>query len=239
LPAKKIMEALKTEQEERSRATIFVTRTFLYIGCAEVLKAPLIADTARHAVVASVLPSQLATCRHAMAAPRFREELVGALAQSLTDQSMPLASPFATIVAARCNGNRRMLATETQRLRNEFSDLRKRVRGLERAAFYGTFDKRVAARAEWENIMKEVIRNFGPRPGLLDLRGAISISQDIAEMAEKPTSPSAWVKAVAGLPIDALQRWIAQGPVIEIHRLRKQLPGPMRAEHYFERLFQG
>jgi hypothetical protein len=136
-----------------------------------------------------------------------------------------VSSPVAALVFERTGGKRSKLAIEIQKLRDELAPARERLNKLEIATRQGKRSEAIRAERKWAAALEEVTTNFGPNPGLLDVRRLLSFGEGAGDIAADPTSLKAWLAALGGLQVEVLKRLLAQRPLIEIHRLRSELPG--------------
>ncbi len=222
-------------REERvARGTTFLVRTFLYLAYADVAKLTFTPDAVRCPVLEGVLREENEFLRRSLMA-----RLQASWEQYPDSGFLQLrrtVSPFAAIVFERSK-NRSDIAHEMEKLRQELMPFRERVLALEEKALWGNRDEAIAAERNWKQALGEIDANFGQDPRLISIERAITWSESISEIADKPTSWKNWLASILDLPKNAIVRLVSQRPAIEIHHLRSELPSPDRLAKSVERLF--
>ena len=229
-----IFAALRAEQEV-SRGTTFLVRTFLYLAYADAMRLPFAADEARSAVVASIVNRESTYLRDKLLST-IRGAGKSAPAYSFADP-VRMVSPFSAIVLSRAGRDKANIPKEIQNLRRELTETRKRIATLEAIFLCGTRDEAIAAEAKWQSVLAEASKNFGPAPGSFQIRRLMNFGTDASEAIGSETDISKWLKSLAGLPLEAVQRYLHQRPIVELHKLRAELPGPYQLENTIANLF--
>lgn len=98
-------------------------------------------------------------------------------------------------------------------------------------------DSGIRAEKRVDDILEEIARSYGPSPSLFSLEKGVSFANDVVEIAEDPTSWKAWVTAIGSLPFEVAKRLIDRRPVVEIHELKAEIPGPLALRKTLEDLF--
>jgi hypothetical protein len=231
-----LIKALEGEIQTARGGTFFV-RSFLYLAYSDYLRIPFTSDRARSVVVQKVLKKE-DTFFRTRVLDKLQESYETYPALSAGDYDYrKIVSPFAAVVFDRCNGKRSRLVKEVERIREELEPTRERLRALEWHARWGTRTESIKAEGKIQEILAEIARQFGPRPGLLKREKGISFRGDIAEIADNPTSWKAWLTAISSLPAEVATRLAHQRPVAELHYLQRELPGPGTLNKALDDLF--
>ncbi len=151
-------------------------------------------------------------------------------------------APLAAIIFKRAYPDKRNIPTEMAKLREELAPLRKRLHDIEDRFLWRTYDERLAAEAQWKSILAEIERDFTEptfkhaSAEVKVIRG-LNLAGPVGDIIANPLSPGTWAKALLGAPLEAIYRMLRQRPVIEIHRLKRQLPGSQQLEELISHLF--
>jgi hypothetical protein len=151
-------------------------------------------------------------------------------------------APLAAIIFKRAYPDKRNIPTEMAKLREELTPLRKRLHDIEDRLLWRSYDEMLAAEAQWKSILAEIERAF-IEPAFrhasaeVKMRQALNLAEPVGDLIANPLSPGTWAKALLGAPIEAVYRMLRRRPVVEIHRLRRQLPGPRQLEELISHLF--
>jgi hypothetical protein len=229
-----LVKLLKGENEYAYRGTAFLVRTFLYLAYANVYQIVFTPDTTRGPVLENILAKE----------EQFRGRLLKRLQEPWKDHQVldRRVAPFAAIIFKRAYPDKRNIPTEMAKLREELAPLRKRLHDIEDRLLWRSYDEALAAEAQWNNILVEIERDF-TEPTLrhasaeIKVRQALNLAGPASDLVDKPVSPGAWAKALLGAPLEAVYRMLRRRPVIEIHRLQRQLPGPLQLEELINNLF--
>jgi len=228
-----LVELLKGESEYASNATGFLVRTFFYLAYANVSQIVFTPDTTRAPVLENILAKE--------------EQVRGRLLKRLQEpwnehQTLERrVAPFAAVIFKRAYPNKRNIPTEMAKLREELAPLRKRLHAIEKK-LQDSYEKYLAAEAQWNSILAEIERDF-TEPSFkyasaeVKIRQALNLAGPVSDLMDKPMSPGTWAKALLGAPLEAIYRMLRRRPVIEIHRLKRQLPGPLQLERLISNLF--
>jgi hypothetical protein len=228
------IHALMAERSNWTRSNTFVLRTFLYLAYADVKHLPFVPDAARRPIMQSVVREE----------NQFRERLRSELKKVVSETTpgvvphLRKVSPLAAIVFERSRGRRYRLVPEMVKLRTELKPLRTALSDLEHSMLYApSRDEAMNAKGKWERALREVQRNFGDEPGLLSGENALGFGQRLSEALDAPQSFSAWFGAIIKLPVEALSRLVARRTLVDLHRLRPDLPSSGRLYSAINSLF--
>src|SRR5262249_44421922 len=130
---------------------------------------------------------------------------------------------FAAIVFDRAK-RKTDIAREMDRLRRKLAPLRQRLRDAEDAS-WGTLSDEQNAEEKWERVLAEIKQAFGKRGALFSVRKVLNFAGGQGELLDEPHKKGKWVKALLGMPLEVILRIIDRQPAIEIHRLKKNMPG--------------
>jgi len=214
------------EKEGQRRAARFIARTFLYIAYQEVSGLVFVPDAVRESVIEDVVAME----------DVVRGKLLAALKVQETHASdVRRLSPLAAVVFERASHRSRIIQ-EMKRLRDELAPLRERLRKAERKIFYGKGTKVGAAKAEWEMVAAELKKSFGDQPQVICLRSILRFGSDAGELADEPLKAKSWMTLLLGLPFEAASRLLSRRPAIELHHLRREMPGSIRLWESVQRL---
>jgi hypothetical protein len=218
------------------RAMRFLVRTFLYLGYSDHFEMPFAVDSVREPVVREVARRENAL---------LGEKLLRTLGTSYAKyphagarEVRRIVSPFAAVVFKRAR-DRAGIVKEIQRLREELTPLRDRMRQLEQRLLWGNPEEATKAELKWKRAVKEVGRSYGEEPGYVSFGRLLSFGTQVGEIGDKPTSWKAWIAGLASLPADVVSRILARRTVAEVHSLRRELPGPLALKREVSRLFGG
>lgn len=220
---KDLVKLLEGEDEYAYRGTTFLVRTFLYLAYANVSQIVFTPDTTRALVLENILAKE----------EQFRGKLLKHLQEPWKDRQMPdgRVAPFAAIIFKRAHPDKRNIPTEMAKLREELTPLRKRLHDIEDRLLWRSNDESLAAEVQWNSILEEIKRDFS-EPTFKHASAEVKIirglnyARSLFDLTDKPMSPETWAKALLGAPLEDVYRILRRRPVIEIHGLRRQLPGP-------------
>lgn len=210
------------------RSVTFFARTFLYLAHADESRLPLTPDSARSPVLQAVAVAEKnrrQTLREQLlkvADDAFHTHTLGdefAITRDVT--------PLAALVLDRAWPNRKNIAREIMKLRDELTPLRKRLREAEDVFFFDDRREELKAVRKWEGVFKEIERQFGKGEHLLNVSGLLGFSAGATEVAIAPHKPAGWFQLL-NLPVEIKRRILARRTIIELHRLHKELPGSGR-----------
>jgi len=157
--------------------------------------------------------------------------------QTQPDEIWDTITPLAAIVL---NGARTRdgIARQMADLRYEMTDLRARLRQLEEATLGNeTRTEEKAALRKWHEINKEISRSFGEGGSLLTRKNVFDFGAPALKTGLDPANPANWLKLMAALPFEALGRLINRRPVVELIRLKNDIPGTGSIKKNIKRLF--
>lgn len=227
-----MVAALAEETRQNQRMHKFIMRTFVYVAYADVQRMPFTPDAARHPVVEGIVAEE----------DQVRGRLQSAL-KSVVAETTPgdkdllrRVPPLAAVLFERAR-TARDIVPELVRLRNELAPLRETLRNLERQMLYESRDTAIRAAAKWDQAVDEVERNFGLEPRLITRKLALKLGEHLGETVDNPTSFKSWWAALAQLPAEVMRRLIARHTLIELHRLRPELPASERLRGAIQRIF--
>lgn len=231
-----LVKLLKGESEDAyRRGTAFLVRTFLYLAYANVNQIVFTPDTTRAPVLENILAKE----------EQFRGRLLSRLQKPFKDHQMlgRRVAPFAAIVFKRAAPDKRNIPAEMAKLREELAPLRNRLHDIEdRLQGRRSYDEELAAEAQWNSILAEIERDFTRSSfrhasAEVKIERALNLAGPVNEFIDKPTSPGTWAKALLGAPLKVVYHTLRRRPVIEIHRLQRQLPGSKQLEKLISNLF--
>ncbi len=216
------------------RSMTFMARTFLYVGYMNVRRLAFVPDTTRVPLVDMI--------------SKREDDLRGSLLkvlqksnkeqpQTQPDEIWDTITPLAAIVL---NGARTRdgIARQMADLRYEMTDLRARLRQLEEATLGNeTRTEEKAALRKWHEINKEISRSFGEGGSLLTRKNVFDFGAPALKTGLDPANPANWLKLMAALPFEALGRLINRRPVVELIRLKNDIPGTGSIKKNIKRLF--
>jgi hypothetical protein len=229
-----LVELLKGKSEYAYNATGFLVRTFFYLAYANVHQIVFTPDTTRASVLENILAKE----------EQFRGRLLKRLQEPWKDHQMldGRVAPLAAIIFKRAYPDKRNIPMEMAKLREELAPLRKRLHDIEDRLLWRSYDEALAAEAQWNYILAEIERDFTElafkhASAEVKIRKALNLAGPVGDLMDKPMSPGTWAKALLGAPLEAVYRVLRRRPVIEIHRLKHQLPGPLQLEGLISNLF--
>jgi hypothetical protein len=136
--------------------------------------------------------------------------------------------PFSKLVLDRA-ATPAEIPTETLALRDEYSDLRTKMRELERErASAITLNARLKAVRQIERLGKEVTRPFD-QPSEMRIEASLRYIPDTIELAGNPTNPVTWARMLLDKPAEALIGWYRRRPIAKLVRAAK---ASGEVEHY-------
>jgi hypothetical protein len=227
-----VLEQLRREAGA-APATTFVVRSFLYLAFGDSTGLVFVPDAARTSVVKHVVAVE----------QELRAKLLQTVSQSasptmlLNDINYSRFSPLAAVVFERAQPDKRRIAPEMDSLRAQLAPLRARLRTAEQTILYGQGVEIPDAVHRWNAVNDELRRSFGEEPHLVSLDGFLAFGKDVGELATNPKKPSAWMKSLLGLPVDIIRRVLLRRQAVELHRLRREVPGAGRLHRSITSLF--
>lgn len=227
-----LVELLEGEGKYAYRGTTFLVRTFLYLAYANVSQIVFTPDTTRALVLENILAKE----------EQFRGRLLKRLQEPWEDHQMPdRVTPLAAIIFKRAYPDKRNIPTEMAKLREELTPLRKRLHDIEDRLLRRSYDEALSAKDQWNDILAEIERDF-TEPTFKHASAEVKVRRalnlvDVGDLIANPLSPGTWAKTLLGAPLEAIYRMLRQRPVIEIHRLKRQLPGSQQLEELISNLF--
>ena len=231
-----------------SRSYTFMARTFLYIGYADIHGLTFIPDTTRIPVVEQVYKKEEELCR------KLRYDLPGDLLGTLHDsvgapideqaffdanKVWDVVTPLAAIVFNRA-ATKAHIARQMADLRYELRNVRMQLGKLEAAARgFATMHEEKAAQLKWGAIRDEIRSNFKDGKSLISWRPLLNFCGAASKAIFKPLSGESWVGALAALSDvpEAFGPLMNRWPIIEIHRLEREMPGTSALRSDVKRLF--
>jgi len=157
--------------------------------------------------------------------PSVKEKLYEQLASALRaavetvahefDGFIVFVPPFSAIVFHRAS-TPTSIPSETLALREEYKELRSKLRGLEFDRLEArSLNDRLKVLRQIERLGKEVVRPFD-QPSQMKLEPALRYIPDAVGIAANPTNPSGWAQLLLHMPIDALVNWYRRRPVTKL-----------------------
>lgn len=226
-----MVAALREEARQDQRMHKFIRRTFVYVAYADVQRMSFTPDTARHPVLEGIVAEE----------NQFRGRLQSAL-RSIVGETTPgdkdllrRVPPLAAVLFQRAR-TAHDIVPELVRLRNDLAPLRKRLGDLEWQMLFESRDVAIGAAAKWDRAIDEVERNFGLEPRLITGKAALQLGEHLGEAVDNPTRLTPWLAALAKLPAEVISRLIARRTLIELHRLRPELPASERLRDAIQRI---
>jgi hypothetical protein len=220
LPDKGDIVAELNREPALHRSVTFLARSFIYLAQADASGVALTSDGARSVVFETVDGEERA----------LRAQLLRKIGETFLDSRLGDEfnltrdiTPLAAIVIDRASPHRSNIPREMVRLRDELTTLRARLRTAEEELFSGTRDNEVAAYRKWKAVFDEIEREFGKGDHLLTTSGVLGFAEGVAGAALKPKEPKGWFQLLS-LPVDIVRRILSRRTIIELHRLRSQLP---------------
>jgi hypothetical protein len=221
-------------------ATLYVLRTFVYLASATEEGVAFAPDVVRAAALETVLDKE----------EQFRGRLLEQL-RKVWGKSLPFGepelqtsvTPFAAVVFTRAGSSTERIAEEMLGLRTSLQPLRDRLRQLEDRRLWGSRDQALAAQAEWNAALEEVNRSLSQAPmGLAPIetkvRHGLNYTKAFLGVASESYNPVEWLQGLIASPLpDDLLRILSERSVVEIHRLRRELPGWGTLQANVESLF--
>jgi len=249
-----LLNLLRSEKN-MARSATFLVRTFLYLAYADVHKITFTPDAVRTPVLEKVLDTEEEVQKGLVAhlesreeskskGEEYREQLLSGIQSSWeqyprtgTRNLERTVSPFAAVIFERSRSKKDIIR-EMENLRRELAPFRKRLGDLEYKALWKSRDEAIEADLQWNRLIEEIERSYGPDPQLITIRRAINYGERIGELIDKPLSWKALTAALVGLPAEVLYRLLSRRPAIELHRLRHELPSHERLVKAINRLFK-
>ena len=216
------------------REEVFMRRTFLYLAYADVFGMALTPDAGRHDFVSALLR------REDMVADQLLHTLDKAYSEvggTSFKYIRERISPVAALVINRAAEKSTSVALETSIMREELKAIRTTLRETEDALAFGSHDDAQRAELRWNAALDEVRRSYGAEPDLLTVRKALNFGRDLASVADASTSYKSWIGSLLALPLDVISRVLARRTVVDLHRLRPEVPGGGRLNQSIVRLF--
>ncbi|MFC1635196.1 hypothetical protein ACFL5Z_10160 [Planctomycetota bacterium] len=228
-----LLDKLIEEGASLDRDKTFNLRTFLYIGYADTHNIAFTPDVARRPTLEKVLSRE--------------EEFRGLLLSKLKDpvvettpgdkELLRRVSPLAMVVFERAGRDSKRILNEMRSLRDDLKSSRAKLAELEYERLNIFHDNSVKVKSKWDNVLKEVERNFGTEPNLFTSRHAISFSQIFGRIINDPFNFQLWREAIVKLPIGTIRRLLGRHTLIEIHSIRPELPAAGRLINSIKALF--
>lgn len=227
-----MVAALAEEARQDQRMHKFIMRTFVYVAYADVQRMAFTPDTARHPVVEGIVAEE----------NQFRGRLQSAL-RSVVAETTPgdkdllrRVPPLAAVLFQRAR-TAHDIVPGLVRLRNDLAPLRETLGDLEQQMLFESHDAAIRAVAKWDRAVDEIERNFGLEPRLITGKAALQLGKHLGEAVDNPTSFKSWWAALAQLPAEVISRLVARRTLIELHRLRPELPASERLRGAIQRIF--
>lgn len=226
------LQRLYEERRGFHRAVLFLYRTYLYFGCADVLKMDFTPDRARYPALVDPVQHEVQLASRLLEAVRRARptEAYPAEYQRLRER----VSPFAAVLFRRAK-NKHRIVPELQQLRNELKGVRANLARLENAvldAESGGEEAAALARASeyLDSIAKEMTPGGGGayRVSALPLL-SLTLGTASAIGTQLVTQPGQrWEDAVANAAVPALMSQIPQFIAMLRHRSRVDIRAASR-----------
>jgi hypothetical protein len=206
----------------------YVLRTFLYVGFSERMDVPLATDSARQPLLEHLADKSQ---------DRIREAILAFVTEGLrSDRTVRwplrrLASPFAAIVFSESR-DRRAVVDRLRTIREEQLDLRLRLRPLEEKLHTTTGNEKDEAQARVAAALEQLAHTY-----------SVKSSEDLRiRRFLRAFKPGAALAALN--PVDAADMMAkglldreAEGTLIELHNLKRNLPSTADQDTDIRRLF--
>lgn len=195
----------------------------MYVAFADLHGMPFAPDTARHPVVEGIYSGE----------EQFRGRLRATLNRTSAETTpgdrelLRQVPPLAAVVfeRARSSGS---ISSELFKLRNELAPNRDTIGDLENEMLFSSGDAAMKAQTKWNQVLVEVERNFGLEPRIVTSKAVLQLGVHLGEAVTNPLSLKAWLSVFANLPAEGIKRLHARRTMIELHRLRPELPAAER-----------
>jgi hypothetical protein len=228
-----LRDAYDAERNEGRGPQSFFQRAFLYLAYADVMRMPFTPDGRRARILAEIIRPEDALA--AQLANILRTQYAEGLKNFQNIRKR--VSPMAAVVFDRANGDRRKVAAEMQRLRDELAGLRDRIRHDEYKMWFGSFRDAQRAERKWQLAFAELGQSYGAEPDILTVHRALNFAENIAHVVDEPRKAKSWATSLLSLPAESIRRLLSRRPLVEIHRLRNQIPAGGRLDKAVIRLF--
>ena len=213
------------EHQFLPRQSSYYIRTFLYLAYSDAFRIPLTVDNGRQAVVDSILEREDTLAGNLLSTLKKAYASHGHAMYTSVRQRV---SPLAAIVFDRAATARSSVAEEMQTLRAELAPLRTEIRVAEYAMLNGSYDDEQEGIIRWQRVFEELKRSYGDEPALVTARSALNFGENAAKLVDDGGKAESWLKTLLSLPANVISRIVARRPVIEIHRLRNDVPASAR-----------
>jgi hypothetical protein len=228
-----LVAALAVEAQQNQRMHKFIMRTFVYIAYADVQRIPFTPDTTRHSIVDGIFTEE----------DQFRGRLQSIL-KSVVSETTPgdkallrRIPPIAAVLFERAQ-TRCDIAKELIKLRKELTSLRDTLKKLEHKLYYESRDTAMKAAEKWNRAVEEVERNFGLEPRFIAGKMALQLGMQLGDVIDNPTKFKSWWSAITELPSEVIKRLISRHTLIELHRLRPELPASEKLRKTIRKIFR-
>lgn len=141
------------------------------------------------------------------------------------------------MVFDRAARNQRGVASEIRILRDELAPLRARLNEAERAVIYGSYSEAQKVEKKWRKVLNELELAFGDQPNLVEIGSILNYGEVVGELVDHPASARGWLNGIVKLPVDVTSRILRRRPMVEIQRLRTDIPSGGRLAKSVETLF--
>ncbi|HEX6099585.1 MAG TPA: hypothetical protein VF432_24945 [Thermoanaerobaculia bacterium] len=212
----------------------FDERGFVYLAYADIQQVPFTPDFTRAAQIQQLTRAEDSFAGELLSNLRAQyPQWAGRRSASVTQR----VSPVAGAVLDRAVRNQRGIAREMRILRDELAPLRARLNEAEQKLICGSYAEAQKAEKKWRKVLEELRLTFGDHPNLIEIGNVLSYGDVVGELVDEPASARSWLSAVATLPIEIANRILRRRPIIEIHRLRSDIPAGGRLGKCVETLF--
>ena len=215
--------------DETYRSLTFFVRTFLYLAYAEASQIPFTPDNARVPFVPNLVENERLLRRRLMKQLKASVEetaIIGDL------HVIRAATPLAAHVFAAA-ANRHEIWQAAAELREKLWPMRARIRAAEDDLFWATQQEQARAANKWEEEFEELQRKFGRGQGFVTADGLIGFGEKAVEVG---LDHSKWPKLI-GDAYQVFKRLVSPRPIIELHKLARDLPGSGQTQRNIKRLF--
>jgi hypothetical protein len=201
------------QEQNFSRGTTFLVRTFLYLAYAEVTETAFTPDAVRCPPLEIVLNSE----------EQFRGKLLSELKSSFEElpgskKLLKRMSPFASIVFERAGKKRENICKEMEKLRGELESDRKELRKLEDKALYEDNKQAIKSQEKWNAMANELVLSYKSTALEVIVKHISPFHKALGDVTDKPSSPGKWFEII-GLPVHIKKVLETRMTTVNLHRL--------------------
>jgi hypothetical protein len=237
-----VRRLIKNGEEGVYRGTYFLARTFLYYASSDQLEIPFTPDTTREPLLSKILAHEELLRERILSALKSSYENFPVHGERRLRRQIP---PFAAYVFRQASlhegstfAKRRNILREMHRLRHEIAPVRNALRSTEEGALRrSSRDELIKSEGAWFDAIASIKKEFGHSPEVVTVKRGLGFGSNILSTLITPWNPAAWASLLSGAGFEMAQDIMSRGPVIAIHKLRSQLPGPAELRQALNKLF--